>query len=83
MKFQSWWWRDLSKVCGEEEGVDWFQEALGWRVGVGDKARFWVNAWADRYNLKIMYPRMYSISLDKGLMAREVGCGKDHNDNGV
>jgi len=39
-KFQSWWWRDLSKVCNEGGGAGWFREALGWKVGAGDKARF-------------------------------------------
>jgi len=33
-------WRDLSKVCNEGGGAGWFREALGWKVGAGDKARF-------------------------------------------
>jgi len=41
VKFQSWWWKDLSKVYNEGGGVGWFQEAIRWKIGAGDKARFW------------------------------------------
>jgi len=41
LKLQSWWWRDLKKVCREGEGDGWFQKEVGWNVGCGDKARFW------------------------------------------
>jgi len=40
VKYQSWWWRDLKKVCREGGGEGWFQEQLGWKVGRGDKVRF-------------------------------------------
>jgi len=29
---QSWWWSDLSKVCGKGEVDGWFQEALVWKL---------------------------------------------------
>jgi len=28
LKYQSWWWRDLAKVCGEGEEEGWFQKAV-------------------------------------------------------
>jgi len=40
----SWWWRDLSKACGEGEGDGWFQKSIAWKVGSGDKVRFWEDA---------------------------------------
>jgi len=40
-KVQSWWWRDLNKMCKEGAGRGWFQEELGWELGCGDKAKFW------------------------------------------
>jgi len=40
LKYQSWWWRDLCKSCGEEKEEDWFRGALEWKVGSGDKIRF-------------------------------------------
>jgi len=39
----------------------WFQKAIGWRIGDGDKARFWEDSWFN------------SISLDQGLTVGEVG----------
>jgi len=40
VKFQSWWWKDLHKVCTDGEGGGWFQQQLAWRLGGGDKAKF-------------------------------------------
>lgn len=28
-KYQSWWWKNLSKVYGEGEKMGWFQKAIG------------------------------------------------------
>jgi len=72
MKFQSWWWRNLSKVCDEGTKVGWFQ-GVGWKIGVGDKARFWEDAWVDSNNPKTMFPRLYIIYLDQGKKVGEVG----------
>lgn len=44
LKFQTWWWRDLCKSCGEGEAASWFQGAIEWKVGGGDKVRFWEDA---------------------------------------
>ena len=73
MKFQSWWWRDLQKVCTEGEGVGWFQHQLAWRLGSGDKAKFWEDVWIGNSNFKTLYPRLFSLSLNPGLKVNEVG----------
>jgi len=77
LKLQSWWWRDLRKVCGEEGTDGWFQEEVGWRVGSGDKARFWEDVWVDNANLKSLFPRLYSLSLNQGQKVEEVGVWED------
>ena len=41
VKYQSWWWRDLVKVCREGGGEGWFQKEVHWKLGRGDKVRFW------------------------------------------
>lgn len=71
-KHQSWWWRDLSMVCCEGGGAGWFQEALSWKIGAGNKARFWEDGWLDNCNLKNRFPRLFSLSLDEGLKVGEV-----------
>ena len=32
-RYQSRWWKDLAKVCGEGDEEDWFHKAILWRVG--------------------------------------------------
>ena len=73
VKSQSWWWRDLSKVCGEGEGVGWFQAIIEWKVGVGDKVRFWEDAWVSSNNFKTMFLRLYSISSNQRKKVGEIG----------
>jgi len=77
LKYQLWWWKDLSKVWNKGEGDEWFQEALEWRVGCGDKVRFCGDVWVSRNSLSTPYPRLYFLSVDQGLMVSEVGEWED------
>jgi len=77
MRLQSWRWKDLGKVCGEGDGDGWFQEAVGWKVGRGDKARFWEDVWIENVNLKTLFPRLYFVSLNQGQKVDEVGMWDD------
>lgn len=72
-KYLSWWWRDLSRACGEGVEDGWFKQALVWRVGSGDKVRFWDDAWMGSCKLISLYPMLFSISLDQRLTIGEVG----------
>ncbi len=58
LKWQSWWWRDLSKACGEGED-EWFQKSVVWKVGDGGNVKFWEDAWVTNNNLKSLYPRLF------------------------
>jgi len=73
VKMQSWWWRHLQKVCTEGEGVGWFQSQLAWRLGSGDKVKFWEDVWIGNSSLKTLYPRLFSLSLNQDLKVSEVG----------
>ena len=77
IKVQSWWWRDLHKVCTEGEGEGWFNQQVVWKVGSGDKVRFWEDSWAGNISLKTLFPRLYSISLNQGQKVEEVGSWVD------
>ena len=77
VKYQSWWWRDLLKVCTEEGGDGWFQEQVGWKIGSGDKVRFWEVVWVGNSNLKTLFPGLYSLSLNQGQKVEEVGVWDD------
>jgi len=77
VKMQTWWWRDLQKVCTEGEGTGWFQQQLTWRLGGGDKVKFWEDVWFGNSNLKTQYPRLFLISLNQGQRVNEVGEWED------
>jgi len=77
IKYQSWWWRDLIKVCGEESSMGWFHKEIKWKIGVGDKIRFWEDSWVNNNSLKSIYPRLYALSVDQGLKVKEVGSWVD------
>ena len=77
MKYQCWWWRDLMKVCKEGGGVGWFQEQVGWKIGSGEKVRFWEDVWVGCSNLKSLFPRLFSLSLIQGQKVEEVGVWDD------
>jgi len=61
------------KVCWKGGGDWWFKKEVGWKLGKGDKARFWVDVWTGNANLKTLFPRLFSLSLNKGQKVGEVG----------
>jgi len=67
LKHQSWWWRDLAKVCGEgDQQEGWFYKAIGWKIGDGSIIRLWEDVWLQNSSLKSMFSRLYSLSNDQG-----------------
>jgi len=75
---QSWWWRDLENICREGYGVGWFQQAVAWNVRSGDSVHFWEDPWINNNNLKELYPRLFSLSLNQGMMVGEAGFWDDY-----
>ena len=73
IKRQPWWWRDLHRVCREGEGDGWFQAEIGWKLGRGDRARFWEDVWIENTNLKMLFPRLHSLLHNQGQRVEEVG----------
>jgi len=67
----------LLKVCREGGGDGWFQKEIGWKLGCGDKVKFWEDVWMGNYNLKTLYPRLFSLSLNQGQKVEEVGEWED------
>lgn len=73
VKYQSWWWGDLKKVCSEGGGDGWFLKELKWKLGRVDKVRFWEDVWAGDTNLKTLYSRLFSLSGNQEQKVGEVG----------
>ena len=64
-------------MCKVGGGRGWFQEELGWEVGRGDKAKFWEDVWIGSVDLKSLFPRLYSLSLNQGKSEGEMGVWVD------
>jgi len=75
--------RSTKGMWGEEGTNGWFQEEVGWSIGSGDKARFWKDVWVGNTNLKTLFPRLYSISMNQGQKVEEVGGGKTWGGAGI
>ena len=60
-------------MCKEGGGKGWFQEELSWKLGCGDKVKFWEEVWVGSSNLKSLFPRLFSLSLNQGQTVGEVG----------
>ena len=73
MKYQSWWWRDIKKICREGEGEGWFQEELRWKLGRGDKIRFWEDVWVGNTSLKTCFQRLYTLTANQEQEVEEAG----------
>jgi len=80
-KTLSWWWKDLSKASEEGEEEGWFPKHVAWKVGSGDKVRFWEDTWVENKRLKTLFPRLFSVSLDQRKTMVEVGSWEDSDWN--
>jgi len=59
---QSSWWKDLCRVCGNEQQGNWFDGQMQWTLEDGRIIKFWEDRWVDGKVLKEEYPRLFSIS---------------------
>jgi len=61
----SWWWRDIRKICGGGCKENWFDGNIRWNIGIGNKINFWDDLWLGEIPLKDKYPRLYTNSILK------------------
>ena len=73
MKYQSWWWRDIKKICREGGGEGWFKEELRWKLGRGDKISFWEDVWVGNTSLKTCFQRLYTLAANQEQKVEEAG----------
>jgi hypothetical protein len=64
------WWRDL---CLLEKDSDWFNRAIGKRVGNGNLTSFWNEQWIGNQSLRQRFPRLFGISMQKNEMIQKMG----------
>jgi len=61
-KYTSKWWNDLFKVSLSDQGDNWFNLNMVWKVGSGEKVKFWEDEWLANGQLKVRYERIYNNS---------------------
>ena len=60
---ESLWWQDLMTVLQENQLNNVLQTGSTWKVGSGDKIKFWEDCWSSHgLALMLKYPRLYQIS---------------------
>ena len=71
---ESAWWKDIMEVTQDQQLNPILQDGITWRVGCGDKIKFWEDSWAGHGEaLQIKYPRLYRISLQQHQLIQQVG----------
>ena len=56
------WWNDITKVRTSDQGNNWFNANLVWKVGSGEKIKFWEDEWLDIGQLKERFESLYNNS---------------------
>ena len=75
---ESSWWRDLKIVNQSMNQGQQLNRLILWRVGCGDKFKFWEDRWIGGDNcLADKYPRLYTISAQKHHFIHQIGAAKE------
>jgi hypothetical protein len=71
--FSSCWWKDINdlEVCVDSRV--WLDEVIERKLGNGTNTRFWRDLQLGDSRLCDKFPRLFSLSLQKEIFAREVG----------
>ncbi|KAL5175849.1 putative ribonuclease H protein [Glycine soja] len=75
---ESLWWRDLKIVNQSLNQGHQLNRLILWRVGCGDKFKFWEDRWigGDK-SLARKYPRLYTISAQQHQFIHQIGAVKE------
>jgi len=75
---ESIWWRDLKLVSQHPQHGFAMQNTTMWRVGCGDKFKFWEDNWINGAgSLLAKYPRLYIISCQRNQIIQQLGTWGD------
>ncbi|KAG5126154.1 hypothetical protein JHK82_026989 [Glycine max] len=75
---ESIWWRDLKMVFHHSGHGEALQKSIEWRVGCGDRIKFWEDNWVGGDKaLLAKYPRLYIISNQQNQNIQQMGSHKD------
>jgi hypothetical protein len=66
----STWWKDL---CRLDNGVGWLNQVTRKKVESGNSTKFWEDIWVGNQALEHRYPRLFSMSVQKGDVISDLG----------
>ncbi|KAG5002034.1 hypothetical protein JHK87_023106 [Glycine soja] len=76
---ESLWWRDLKRALHHSQQGQVIQNGLKWKVGGGDKIRFWEDRWISMgESLAEKYPRLYTVSSQQNQLIRQMGSFREN-----
>lgn len=70
---ESWWWQDLSKLCGADEHDSRFKETTEWKAGNGMGISFWHDKWIGEEKLCEEASRLFCNSVQQNAKIGEMG----------
>ncbi|KAH1266444.1 hypothetical protein GmHk_01G001938 [Glycine max] len=72
------WWRDVKQAFNQSQQGLVIQNNMRWKVGDGEKVRFWTDKWINQEeSLAERYPRLFIISLQQNHTIRQMGTQND------
>ena len=75
---ESLWWRDLKMVNQHTLQGQQLNRSISWKVGCGDKFKFWKDRWiGGGSQLSVKYRRLYTISAQKHHLIQQLGAFKE------
>jgi hypothetical protein len=79
------WWRSIISLEKEVSGKNWISESIRRKVGNGVGTSFWNSNWVGGTPLAVVFPRLYSLSIQKegtGILGCGTFYGEDLYSNG-
>ena len=72
------WWRDVKQAFNQSQQGLVIQNNMRWKVGDGEKVRFWTDKWINQEeSLAERYPRLIIISSQQNHTIRQMGTQND------
>ena len=72
------WWRDVKQAFNQSQQGLVIQNNMRWKVGDGEKVRFWTDKWINQEeSLAERYPRLFIISSQQNHTIRQMGTQND------
>ncbi|XP_068487140.1 uncharacterized protein [Phaseolus vulgaris] len=72
-RFGSLWWKDLKEVWASKDWRDKFEDRVKWELDNGKSILFWEDVWMGNIALKGIFPRLFSLSLNKESLLEDCG----------